>query len=409
MRNQTLTAIVEVTTCCNYHCTYCYVEADASGEEMTLETLRATIQKLLSTVDHSAIRFIWHGGEPLLRGLEFFEHVVALQEELNVQGKTCINAIQTNGSLLNGEIVDFFKRNSFQVGLSLDGPREVNDATRKRAQDCGTYDTTVEKIRLLQENGLSTGAIATITKHNYHYPAELYRLFKEKNIHMKLGQLRNSGRAKSRGGELRLLPKEYGEFATQLFDIWLRDRENVIGISPFESIVQSIVKSGERPVECIHAGRCHDKFVGISPNGDVYPCGLYQGYKDFCYGNIHDLSLDEIEETSVYETLELRQEVINHLCGECIFFEYCHGGCPFSALCNNGDILSKDYYCEAFKMIFQHVAESSAAIETSKDLKDKFKIICRGGGGGGGKDIYTVHSDGPYSVYIDYEDYEVVV
>ncbi|NIM13915.1 MAG: SPASM domain-containing protein [Candidatus Aminicenantes bacterium] len=406
MRNQTLTAIMEVTTRCNYSCTYCYVGAEVSGEEMTLETLRATIQKLLSIVDHSTIRFIWHGGEPLLRGLEFFEHVIALQEELNVHDKTCINAIQTNGSLLNGEIVDFFKRNAFQVGLSLDGPREFNDATRKCAQDCGTYETTLEKIRLLKENGCNTGAIATITKQNNHYPAELYRLFKDIGIHMKLGQLRNSGRAKSRGEELRLLPKEYGEFATQLFDIWLKDRETTIEISPFESIMRSMFKPDERPVVCFHAGRCHNNFVGISPNGDVYPCGLYQGYEDFRYGNIHDLRLDEIEKTRAYETLELRQEVVNHLCGECIFFEYCHGGCPFSALCNNGDILSKDYYCEAFKMIFQHVAESSAAIETSQDLKNKLKIIC---GGGGGKGTYTVHSDGPYTVYIDYTDYQVVV
>ncbi len=385
MRSNMLTAIIKSTTRCNYRCKYCFVNADTSGEDMTLGTLRTTIHKLLSTANDSAVRFIWHGGEPLLCGLEFFDSVVALQREFNTQNKECTNAIQTNGSLLDDETIDFLKKNHFRIGLSLDGPRELNDVIRLRGRDAGTYDTTIERVRLLREHGLTTGAIATITRHNCHYPAELFRLFKENGLHMKLGQLVNSGRAKSNTEELGLLPEEYGEFAVQLFDLWLNDDEGITRIDPFESIVQSMLKPGARPTECIHAGRCHEMFICVSPNGDLYPCGLFHGHGDFCYGNICDLSLDRIEETPAYRILQFRQDVINDSCGNCPFFQYCHGGCPFSAFSNTGDILSRDYYCEGFRMVFRHVAERYKAALDPSDALDKFRIVCGGGGGGGGE------------------------
>lgn len=404
MSKQVLTAIVKATNLCNYRCKYCFVEASAPKKKMTFETLHAIIEKLLSSVKYHTINFIWHGGEPLLCGLEFFNHVITLQKELNTQNKTYSNAIQTNGSLLNDEIINFFKKNHIKIGLSLDGPREINNITRLSGRYTGTYETTINKIRKIQKHGLKTGAIATITKYNYRYPKELYSLFKENKIHMKIGQLVNSGMAKFGTEEIRLHPKEYGKFATKLFELWFNDKENSIRVSPFESIMQSMIHSSRKPAECIFAGNCHKKFIAISPNGDIYPCGLYQGYEKFRYGNIYEFSMDKIEEAHTYKILEQRQKDIKRLCGGCAFFKYCHGGCPFSALSNNGNIFSKDYYCEAFKIIFQHILEKvNMALENLEDCENKVKLLMGGGGGGGdGYGVYTISYDVDYTVWDDY-------
>lgn len=103
----------------------------------------------------------------------------------------------------------------------------------------------------------------------------------------------------------------------------------------------------------------------------------------------------------------------------CSFYTRCHGGCPFSAYANRGDLLQKDYYCEAFKMIFTRVAERlrgsggedkthDAPNATVRRLLGDAATTCGAAtsvpaAGAANWDQYSVYADvAPYSDYSDY-------
>ena len=51
---------------------------------------------------------VWHGGEPLLSGLDTFKYIVDIQNRLNVNNLMIMNTVQTNGLLLNEDWIKFF-------------------------------------------------------------------------------------------------------------------------------------------------------------------------------------------------------------------------------------------------------------------------------------------------------------
>lgn len=351
-----LNVIVKVTNRCQYKCSYCFVRDSVRPLQMSAEILGSTIRKLFSQTRYSEVHFIWHGGEPLLRGIKFFQEIVDLQNKY-CSGLEYSNSVQTNGGLLDNEFVQFFKKNGFSVGISLDGDQELNDIARLDSLNQSTYYATIEALHRLRVAGFPIGAIATIHKGNVFAADRIYSEFKTRNLHLKLDQLVLSGRAKSSQENLRVTPLEYELFLNSILTLWFRASDQTIKIEPLESMFRSIVNPHAERRGCVWSDRCHRSFIAVSPNGDLYPCGLFQGYPEYRYGNIGEITIDDIMSTKIWETLELRHKVIAGKCDSCIFYERCFGGCPFSALVNNGDIMSKDYYCESFKMVFAKMVE----------------------------------------------------
>ena len=124
------TAIVEPTHGCNLECKYCYLNKNAESGRMDVKTLKNSIVGVSEFIGKcKTIDFLWHGGEPLLGGIDFFKKVIIIQKEMG-EDYTFENTIQTNGTLITEEIADFFRDYKFNVGLSLDGPEEINNRTR---------------------------------------------------------------------------------------------------------------------------------------------------------------------------------------------------------------------------------------------------------------------------------------
>ncbi|TOB50127.1 radical SAM protein, partial [Vibrio parahaemolyticus] len=98
------TTVKVVGSKCNYDCQYCfYLEKDLllkSKKSMNIETLETYIKNYISSQDTPIVEFAWHGGEPTLIGIDFFEKAVEFQKQY-ANGKLIKNTIQTNGSKLN--------------------------------------------------------------------------------------------------------------------------------------------------------------------------------------------------------------------------------------------------------------------------------------------------------------------
>ena len=155
------TAIIEVTENCNLACTFC-LRPSFTPPVMNDETLEKVVSHIIESSDKRA-DFIWHGGEPLLAGLKFFEQIPELQRRYNPRKVYIRNNVQTNGTTLRREITDFLESNEFFIGTSIQGTKEIHDTSRLMVNGKPTYRKVISGISQLKEKPSSIVVITTET------------------------------------------------------------------------------------------------------------------------------------------------------------------------------------------------------------------------------------------------------
>src|SRR5471032_826160 len=168
---------------CNLDCGYCfYLEKESQYParhrfRMQDDVLEAYVRRYIASVQAPVVEFTWQGGEPTLIGLDFFERAVALQR-LHAGGKRIANTLQTNGTLIDERWGAFLAREKFLVGVSLDGPRELNDVARPDKQGRSSYDDVLRGMELLARHGVDFNVLVTVSNANVDHPWEIYRHLK---------------------------------------------------------------------------------------------------------------------------------------------------------------------------------------------------------------------------------------
>jgi serine-type anaerobic sulfatase-maturating enzyme len=121
---------------CNLGCQYCFFLSKENlypARESPLmpdDLLETTIRQLMESSFGPQVEVSWQGGEPMLRGVDFFRRSVELAEKYRKPHQRVLHTIQTNGTLIDDQWAKFFKQNNYLVGVSIDGPREMHDAFR---------------------------------------------------------------------------------------------------------------------------------------------------------------------------------------------------------------------------------------------------------------------------------------
>jgi len=155
------TVIFKVTHACNLACRYCYAVDNKSkvvSRSILGSVIRASVQ-----LDADTVNFIWHGGEPLIAGLDFFAEAVAMQNAASDgTGKRYLNGLQTNGTLVTPDIAEFFRDKQFAVGVSLDGPPHWHNRDRVTARGNGTYEQALKGYQTLRSAGVAPGVVCVI-------------------------------------------------------------------------------------------------------------------------------------------------------------------------------------------------------------------------------------------------------
>jgi uncharacterized protein len=357
MMSPDVTLIIKVTNACNMKCRYCFIEPSVFHKTMNGDTARRVVRAFLDSSYFRTVQFVWHGGEPLLRGRGFFEQILEEQRcrPTRVQFG---NSTQTNATRLDDEMMDFLLANGFGIGLSMDGTAGINDGARQmRIDDVhrSAHAVTVDAARRLHERGQQAAAIVVINKNNVEAPEEVYRAFKAERIHMKVNALTRSGlAATSVGADLAIDADEWGTFMVRLFDVWYDDPEPTIHIEPFGQHIGRIL-GVPTTHSCFFTKSCHHFFLGISPDGDLFPCGMFQGEPSFRYGNIFDMAPEDVAETLLFRQIEAREQRVLETCAKCAFYDLCYSGCMFHSLKDSRVLAEKDYYCAGYKRYFEHV------------------------------------------------------
>ena len=350
--------ITKVTRICNLRCHYCN-EWEDTKTVMSFRTLATLTKRALGHPDARAVTFIWHGGEPLVRGRAFYDKALYLQGRLRRPRQSISNAVQTNGTLVDERWADYFKEHRWDVGLSMDGPQELHDAQRPRSGGRGSYESAIGAMRLLQERGVRFGVLVVVTEETLDLGADAMFDWLVGNGVSNFAFLRL--RPPSFADETYDPERDYvamqrfGEFQRRIFDRWYERDDPELGIREFDSIVGALF--GKRPSVCTLAGQCVARHLGVNVNGDVYHCDRYVTDNDYRLGNVHKNSFAEIFESEKVELLQARNARRVEGYGDCPWLAVCNGGCPHNAYIAERSVSGYDPTCCGEASLIGHIEQ----------------------------------------------------
>lgn len=335
-------------------CDYCFHRNKKTDWEFSrmeviiFEKFICDLAELLE--EKEEVEVIWHGGEPLVRGLDFYGKVIDIAAQYS-KGKRINHCLQTNGMLINQSWAKFFKVNDFKVGVSIDGPEAFHDVFRKTKERTGSFSKVIAAIELLQGYEIPLGIVVVVHAVNAQYPKEIFDFAK----HLGVKKIQISPCVETEDGSrtsFSVKPKEFARFICKIYDLWVKEGDAGIEIGYVNDIVDTFL--GMEARNCILSDNCHG-FLVLEANGDIKPCEDLFGEKAV-FGNITQNSLGEIVSSvaykSFYERISTKRK---YKCGECEWFEICRGGCPHQW---KSFKTGKTILCESNKIIFQYIAES---------------------------------------------------
>ena len=359
---------------CNLDCEYCYyleksiLYQKRKAFKMTDELLERFVESYIHCQTTPFILFTWHGGESLLRGIDFYRKAVKLQKQYG-RGRQISNSIQTNGILLNDEWCRFFKDNNFLVGISIDGPEPFHDCYRKDCGGRGTFVRVMKGIELLHKHQVDFNTLSVLHNKNVRYPLEIYRFFKDIGsqymqftpIVERLGS-RNDGLelltatdqpADSEIAPWSVNPVEYGRFYITMFNEWVKQDVGRYYVQLFDATLACFVS--EQPGVCLYARTCGHA-LAMEHNGDVYACDHFV-YPEYLRGNIHNQSLVEITLSNTQIAFgNEKQNSLPAQCRNCQYMKLCNGECPKNRISTTKDgDPGLNYLCPGLQRYFKHV------------------------------------------------------
>jgi uncharacterized protein len=314
---------------------------------------------------YDQIEFIWHGGEPCLAGLGFFEQVIEFQK-LFCKKNTVFNTIQTNGTLITEEWIQFFKNNEFKVGVSIDGPRFINDKYRHDKNFRGYYDIIIDNINKLDQGNVLSGVICCITNFAAKEPKEIFKWIIDNNIkHIKF--LPVFGFVKGKLADYAVDPHDYYNFLYSVTVAWLESENVGIEIQNIKDVICGMCGDFTKS-SCEMSGRCFEYFT-IYPNGKVCACDSIKFSKKLFFGRIED-GFENILASNNFVDFKKRNHFLRKRCSSCKWFRLCKGGCfqGYYSPCIFRE-KSVNFFCEAY---FEYLERTNDLLKTKYNLKTKY-------------------------------------
>lgn len=361
-----------VGSACNLRCDYCYylekqhLYANEGRQMLSDELLERFIREYIESQTTPEVLFTWHGGEPLVRPLAFYEKVVRLQQRY-ARGRRIANSLQTNGTLINDDWARFFHDQGWLIGVSLDGSEAYHDAFRRTRGGGPSFRNVIRGIDILNRHAVEWNALAVANRLNGDHPLSFYRFFKnigcqyiqvtpvvERLAHHDDGRQLASLVDEGQLAPFSIRPKQWGNFLCTIFDEWVRHDVSMFFINIFDATLANWV--GVAPGLCTMAKHCGHAGV-MEHNGDVYSCDHFV-FPEYKLGNIHEQSLVEMMYSERQRRFgRAKADSLPTQCRECQWLNACHGECPRNRFIHtaNGEP-GLNYLCEGYRQYFSHVA-----------------------------------------------------
>ncbi|MBE2163671.1 radical SAM protein [Acinetobacter oleivorans] len=337
-RNKIKTVILQATPFCNIDCSYCYLDNRNSKIKMSDSKILEFIENLLNyEMLASEIDIIWHCGEPLILGADYYNNIITLISEILKNKIKVTYQIQTNGTLLNESWINVLTSKKIFFGISLDGPKEIHDKYRKDRKGNGTFDNVISGLKILKETNTQFSVITVLCQETLENPKILSDFFESLDIKYislnfpEIEGINKKGLPYNNSTNLKIF-----NFVKFFYD--KRSEDNGLKIFQIEHTIKSILKNTSPPILSEHIPF---STLTISSNGDLYTFSpeflgfSHKKYGSFKIGNInnYDFNLDKINNFKD----EIERGVKN--CeNSCEYFVICGGGHPASKFFEQGNM-----------------------------------------------------------------------
>jgi uncharacterized protein len=345
---------------CNLGCHYCYYLIKEGlypkGESLRMpeDILEQYIVQHIEAFPGEVINFSWHGGEPTVLGLDYFQRIVALQRKHHPPGRRITNGMQTNGTLLDEDWCRFLAAEGFAVGISLDGPQEIHDRYRVTKSQQPTHTQAMRGYNLLQKYQIPNDILCVVNSHNVHYPLEVYGFFRQIGArYIGFLPLVEPQPQTEKGVSKRTVPADaFGAFLCTIFDEWKRQDIGRINVQIIEEATRTAF--GQEHSLCIFRKTCGDVPV-IEHNGDFFACDHFVDPQHH-FGNIQQSSLVALLESPRQRAFgQAKLDTLPRYCRQCAVLDMCNGECPKNRiLCTPDGESGLNFLCEGYKQFFTH-------------------------------------------------------
>jgi len=372
--NDSTTIICKVTNNCNIDCQYCYDKPFrrklGHNGVLNFEYLEKLID--MCSKYSKEVELIWHGGEPTLAGIDYMKRVYdeVIPKFPYLDFHSCI---QTNGTLLNEDWIDFVIEYGISIGSSYQATNEDlrhTEADNKLGSKTHDIYSVMDNLKKAVKYGqtkkenYSIGVIDVLTKQNHPNIIEMYEYYKDQGIDAAFNAIHHAGEAEKHDF-LFWTPEameDYRKKTMEYFYYWLTDTDERCFYDRYAGEYMQMILANEVTV-CKNGNECMYNWICINSNGDLYPCDRAMP-SDYRIGHVNEInSLKEAYEKRNYKKfVSQRKEKFKTYCNKCRYYEFCHGSCPMEDMDMHGAVNKPNTYtCKMLRV----------------DLACAYKTLCK--------------------------------
>jgi len=345
--------ILQPTPFCNIDCDYCYLPTRSDRHRMPYEIVEAAIRFVF---DHELpapdFTIVWHGGEPLVLPAAWYRVAFRRAASMAPTGAVLRHAIQTNGTLIDGEWCGFFREVPIKVGVSVDGPQWLHDRRRRTRSGGGTFTRVMRGIDMLRRNGVPFHAICVVTEATLDFADELMDFFlKEdiRNIGFNLEEIEGINKTSTllRPGTERRFRNFFARVIARAQKayppILVREQQELLACLQHPAFGRLSSNTSNEPFG----------FITVSSRGAIFTfspelAGLTDPtYRNFSVGQLPGDTLPDILSRQSFQRMKADIDEGTEMCRtSCKYFDLCLGGAPANKLAEKGSFAKAEtLYC----------------------------------------------------------------
>jgi uncharacterized protein len=331
-------AVLQPTSLCNLNCSYCYVPGRRESDLMSDSVVEAAAAFIFAAAPQQrSFKFLWHAGEPLTAGLAFYRQAFSIIDRVAQPGIAVSHTIQTNGTLISTAWCELFRQYAVNIGISVDGPAELHDSSRKTWGKRGSHDRVMRGYHLLRSYGINPGALCVLTRESLRCADAIYDFFADTGfaaVGFNVEEVEGANLVSSLGrGTADEVLADYRRFMRRLWFRWRADGGRLR------------IREFDDELRCIHQLQANPGFVrepdevipfcivtirkdgGISTFAPELATTPNKAYSDFVLGNVLTDGPADVRARAAFE--RLMRDVARGR-------DACERSCPYYALCGGG-------------------------------------------------------------------------
>jgi uncharacterized protein len=319
--------------------------------------------------------FAFQGGEPLLARREFYERFVDVANDALRRMAKPSFSIETNGVLLTEEWSNLFAELAIQVGLSLDGPKDIHDLYRPDLKGKGSYERAVKGLRVALKNDFHKKSLRVLSVvHPESDPLAVYahlRQLQVSQVDFMLPAANYDTRLEGLNDHSGKTTR-YADWLIAFFNEWSADPDAgrpEIGV--FNRILNSFQQSegtggyGMNPA---------NNALYIQTDGTIGPHDLLSACgKGFTKSGSNILT-DELSsgaETALARLYLNSHTHLNKKCLACSVKEVCRGGELHTRYSSSNGFNNPSVYCHDMLKLITHIQSSLSLVTATASISSR--------------------------------------